>query len=111
METIFMNTENSKTYEPNKFVLNLSQILDLRNSNKHDALQNKSTSCTWKNINQQYKNIKLKTIAQTWNAEFELPDDSCLVSDIQDYIEYIPKNTKHYTLILFIFIVIVLVTD
>ena len=29
METIFMNTENSKTNEPHKFVLNLSQRLDL----------------------------------------------------------------------------------
>ena len=40
METIFMNTENSKTYESHKFVLNLLQRLDLRNSNKHVALQN-----------------------------------------------------------------------
>ena len=39
METIFMNTENSKTNEPHKFVLNLSQGLDLRISTKHIALQ------------------------------------------------------------------------
>ena len=37
-----MNTENSKTYEPHKFVLNLSQRLDLRSSDKHVALQNLS---------------------------------------------------------------------
>ena len=42
METIFMNTENSKTNEPHKFVFNLSQKLDLRRSNKHVALQNLS---------------------------------------------------------------------
>ena len=35
-----MNTENSKTNEPHKFVLNLYQRLDLRSSDKHDALQN-----------------------------------------------------------------------
>ena len=29
METIFMNTENSNTNEPHKFVLNLPQRLDL----------------------------------------------------------------------------------
>ena len=29
METMFMNMENSKTNEPHKFVLNLSQRLDL----------------------------------------------------------------------------------
>ena len=28
-----------------------------------------------------------------WNDEFELPNDSYLVSDIQDYIEYIIKET------------------
>ena len=35
-----MNTKNNKTNEPQKFVLNLSQRLDLRNLNKHAALQN-----------------------------------------------------------------------
>ena len=35
-------------------------------------------------------------MAPTWNDEFELPDGSYSVSDIQDYIEYIIK--KHETL-------------
>ena len=38
METIFMNMENSETSEPHKFVLNLSQRLGLRSSDKHVAL-------------------------------------------------------------------------
>ena len=42
METIFMNTENSKMNEAHIFVLNLSQRLDLRSSNKHVDLQNLS---------------------------------------------------------------------
>ena len=42
METIFMNTENSKTNDSNKFILNLSQRLLLRSSDKHAALQNVS---------------------------------------------------------------------
>ena len=33
MEILFMNPENSKTNQPYKFILNLSQILDLRSSN------------------------------------------------------------------------------
>ena len=37
-----MNTENSKTDQPHKFVLNLWQRLDLTSSNKHVALQNVS---------------------------------------------------------------------
>ena len=60
METIFMNTENSKTNEPHKFVLNLSQRLDLRVSNEHVALQNLSIYYMWKNIRKQYKSNKLK---------------------------------------------------
>ena len=40
METIFMNTENSKTNEPHKFVLKLSQRLELRSLDKHVPLQN-----------------------------------------------------------------------
>ena len=48
-----------------KFVLNLSQRLNLRSSNKHVALQNSSIYYTWKNIKTQYMNNKLKIIAQT----------------------------------------------
>ena len=56
MDTIFMNTENSKMNEPHKFVLNLPQILDLRSSNKYVALQNVSIYQTWK----KYKKIVQK---------------------------------------------------
>ena len=45
-----MNTENSKMNEPHKLVLNLSQRLNLRHSNKHVALQNLSIYYIWKNI-------------------------------------------------------------
>ena len=96
METIFMNTKISKTNEPHKFVLNFSQRLDLRSSDKHVAFQNLSIYYTWKNIRKHYKNNKLKIIATTWNDEFELPDGSYAVSDTQDYIEFIIK--KHETL-------------
>ena len=51
METLFgnnMNMQISKTNESHKFVLNLSERLDLRNSNKHVALQNVSIYYTWK---------------------------------------------------------------
>ena len=68
---ILMNSENSKTNEPQKFVLNLSHILDLKSSNKHVSLQNLSIYYTWENIRQQYKNRKLKEIAPTWKDKFE----------------------------------------
>ena len=94
METIFMNTESSKTSEPHRFVLNLSQRLALRSSNKHVAIQNLSIYYTWKSTIQHYKNNKLKIIAPTWNDEFQLLDGSYSVSDIQDYIEYIIKKNE-----------------
>ena len=71
-----MNTENSKTNKQHKFVLNLSQRLDLKSSNKHVFLENVSIYLTWKSIRQQDKNNKLKTIAPIWNDEFELLDGS-----------------------------------
>ena len=40
MKTIFMNMERSKTNEPHKLVLNLTQRLDLKSLNKHVTLQN-----------------------------------------------------------------------
>ena len=39
-----------------------------------------------------YNNNKFKIPAATWNEEFELPDGSYSVSDIQDYFEYILKK-------------------
>ena len=96
METIFMNMENSKTSEPHKFVLNLSQRLDIKSSNKNVAFQNLFIYYTWKNIRKQHKKKKLKIIAPTWINNFELPNHSYSVSDIEDYIEYIIK--KHKTL-------------
>ena len=53
----------------------------------------------WKSIRKQCKNNKLKIIAPTWNDEFELPDGSCSVSDIQDYIEYIIRKRETLTTI------------
>ena len=95
MKTIIMNTESSKTNEPNKVAFNLLQKLDLRSSNKHVVIQNLSLYYyTWKNIRQQPKNNKLKIVAPMWNDEFELPDGLYSVSDIQDYIEYIIKKYK-----------------
>ena len=71
-----MNTENSKTNKQHKFVLNLSQRLDLKSSNKHVFLEKVSIYLTWKSIRQQDKNNKLKIIVPMWNDEFELLDGS-----------------------------------
>ena len=71
---MFLNMKNSKTNESYKFVVNLTQRLDVRSSNKHVALQNVSIHYMWKNLRKQLKNNKLKIIAPAWNNEFEMPD-------------------------------------
>ena len=45
-----MNTENSKTNEPHRCVLTLSQRLDFRSLNKHVALENLCIYYTWKSL-------------------------------------------------------------
>ena len=42
MEMTFMNTKISNTNQPHKYVLNFSQRLDLKSSDKHATLQNLS---------------------------------------------------------------------
>ena len=93
MDTIFMNSENSKTSKPHVLVLKLTNKLDLRIGKKVIALSNLSIYYTWKNIKSSCNNNKFKISAPTWNDEFDLPDGSYSVSDIQDYFEYIEKKT------------------
>ena len=96
METIFMNTENSKTNESHRYNLDLADKLNLKNRKKSMALVNLSIYYTWKNIKTEYNNNKFKIPAPTWNETFHLPDGSYFIDDIQDYFEFIIK--KHETL-------------
>ena len=92
MDTIFMNSENNRTPEYHVLMLKLTDKLDLGRGKKTVALSNLSIYYTWKNIKSSYNNNKFKISAPTWNEEFELPDGSYSVSDIQDYFEYILKK-------------------
>ena len=73
-------------------LLQISSKLDLRRGQKTVALSNLSIYYTWKNVKTSYNNNKFKISAPTWSEEFELPDGSYSVSDIQDYFEYILKK-------------------
>ena len=89
-----MNSENSKNSEPHDLILKLTNKLDLRIDEKVFALSNLSICYTWKNIKSSYNNHKFKISAPTWNDEFELPDGSFSISDIQDYFDDILKNME-----------------
>ena len=77
-----MNTKNSKTNEPHKFKLSLSDKISLKNPNKNIALSNLSIYYTWKNIKSAYNNNKFKISAPNWNDTFDLPDGSYSFEDI-----------------------------
>ena len=74
-------------------MLKLTDKLDLRRGQKTVALSNLSIYYTWKNVKSSYNN-KFKISAPTWSEEFELPDGSYSVSDIQDYFGYILKKHR-----------------
>ena len=99
MDTIFMNSENSRTPEYHVLVLKLTNKLDkltnksdLRKSQKSVALSNLSIYYTWKKIKSSYNNNKFKISTPTWSDEFKLPDGSYSISYIQDNFDYILKK-------------------
>ena len=96
-DTIFMNSENNKTSDPHRLLLNLTDKISLKRSDKYVALSNLNTYYTWKNTKKLYKNNKFKISPPTWKEEFDLPGGSYSVSDIQDYFEYIIKNLETVT--------------
>ena len=49
MDTIFINSENSKTSEPRVLILNLTDKLDFKRGEKSVTLSNLSIYYTWKN--------------------------------------------------------------
>ena len=56
MDTIFMNSENSRTSAYHVIVLKLADKLDLRRGQKSVALLNLSICYTWKNLKSSYSN-------------------------------------------------------
>ena len=73
MDTLFVNSEKSKTSEPHVLIIKLTEELDLRRGVKSIALSNLSIYYTWKNIKSLCNNNNFKISVPTWNDKFELP--------------------------------------
>ena len=58
MDNIFMNSENSKTSDPQRPLLDLTNKINLNRSDKYIALLNLSIYYILKNIKKSYKNDK-----------------------------------------------------
>ena len=84
MDTIFINPKNSRTSDPHRLLLDLTDKVNLKSSKKFVALSNLSIYYIWKDIKRPYKNSKFKISALTWNEEFELHDGPYSISYIQD---------------------------
>ena len=91
-----MNSKNSKTSEPHRFRLDLTDRHNFKKLKKNMTLANLSIYYTWKIIKSEYSNNKFKISATTWKGKFNLPDGSYSIAGIQDYFEFIIK--KHETL-------------
>ena len=97
METIEnWNIENSKTNEPHRFRLSLADKLNLKDPNKTWHWLIGAFITHEKLLNQHTATINLKFLLRLGNYEFDLPDGSYSVVEIQDYFEFIIK--KHETL-------------
>ena len=99
MDTIFMNSENTKISDAHRLLLNLLDKTSLKND-KYVALSTFKIYYTWRNIIKSYKNTKFQISGPTWIEELELPDWSYSVSAIQDNFESILKNIRQLLIIL-----------
>ena len=63
MDTIFLNSGNSKTSDPHRLFVNIWNKTNLKRSDKYVALSNLSLYYTQKNIKKSYRNNKLKVSA------------------------------------------------
>ena len=65
MNAIFVNFKNIKTSNPYSVLLDLSDKINLKRSEKYVALSSLSIYYVWKNIKKSYRNNKFKTSAPT----------------------------------------------
>ena len=60
MSTTFMNSKNSKISDPHRLLLNLTDKINLKRSDKYVTLSSLSMYSTWKNIKSHIRTINLK---------------------------------------------------
>ena len=89
-----MNSENIKTSGFNRMLLNISDKIKLKKSDKYVALSNLTIYYTWKNIKRSHSNNKFEISVSTWN---ELLDKSFSISYIQDYFKSIIEKYETVT--------------
>ena len=95
MEKVFLNTENSKTSEPHRFKLDLTDKLNLKNPNKNMALADLTENPTVQINPNKIKNrivFKIKTVHK---LELLTPETMKLLGSTKKDVEKI-KMEKLY---------------
>ena len=70
MDTIFMSSGSSKASDLHRLLLNLSDEINLKRSDKYVALSNLSIYYTWKNIEKSCKIVNSKYQLQRGTKNF-----------------------------------------
>ena len=85
MDTIFLSSKNSKTSEPLRVILNITDEINLKSFEKYVVLSNLIIYCTWKNINKcTWKNINKSYI----NKQYQLQSGMINFINLMDRILY-----------------------
>ena len=85
---ITLTTDNSKTKEPHKYILNLSNDLTLKDS--LTSLTHCSLYYTWRNIKDIYNNNEFSYthLASNKTHQIKIPDGSYNITDINNFIRF-----------------------
>ena len=94
METVFMNFAYRKTSDLHRLLLNLSDRINLKRSNKHVALSNLENTTHGKVQKSHVKIINLKYQLRLGMKNLKLPYELYYVLDIQGFSECIFKKHK-----------------
>ena len=78
MDTIFMNSENTKTSKPYVLILKLTDKIDLQRDKNSVALSSLGIYYTWKNIRCSNSSNTLKISVSKWNNKFKYQADYIL---------------------------------
>ena len=88
IDTIFMNSENSKTSEPHVLILNLTDKLD------SNSVSNISIYYTWKTWKANAITISLKISALTWNYNLNHLMDHILYQIFRNILSISKKSMQ-----------------
>ena len=80
MDTILLNSKNSKTSGPYRLLLNLTDKINLKRSDKYVALSNLSIYYTWKK--------KLKSHTKIIDLKYQLRHGMKSLNYLMDHILY-----------------------